>query len=157
MPPNVEQVPRERPDRVRSEAVALVFLGEEEVDPGMAVPGLVLLGVLDAAGDGAIDLDREAHALPVVFEPLIDRRVGVRGVPPARDARFGEDLAKPLAVVWSETAEANLLTDQLDAVRAPCCHAQSVPAGPYFASLDACGPGAPGCGARTLNRRLRTA
>ncbi len=59
MPATLEQVARDKGDRLGAEAAALVARVEEEVDAGMAVVGLLLLGDLDASDDPALDLDHE--------------------------------------------------------------------------------------------------
>ena len=84
----LEQVPRKRADRVGAEAAVLECRGEEDVDAGVAVLRLVLLPVLDAARDLALDLDHERRRVV---------ELGLRS-PPARDLGLAEDLEQPRLV-----------------------------------------------------------
>ena len=92
----LEQVPRERADSVRAEAAVLERRGEEDVDAGVAVLRVVLLPVLDATRDLALDLDHERRRVV---------ELGVRS-PPARDLGLAEDLEQPRLVRRRDRPEA---------------------------------------------------
>jgi hypothetical protein len=96
----LDQVPRERPYRVGSEALSLMAVREEEVDPGVAEVRLVLLHELDEPHDLdlALGLDRERFLVAAAAcQPAQVHFIG--GAPPTSDARLGLDLGHPLDVV----------------------------------------------------------
>jgi hypothetical protein len=65
----------------------------------VAVVGVELLGVLDPAGDLAVDLDDEQHRLVVAEQLPLDLAPLLRLAPPARDARLGEDREQRFDVI----------------------------------------------------------
>ena len=107
----VDEVARERAHGVGSEAAAVGLLGQEQVDPGLAVLRVVHLLVLDEADELAVVLDRESHRLvAAVCLPL--EVVAVGRAPPARDSRLGLDLGHALDVVRPQRPEDDELTAQ---------------------------------------------
>src|SRR6266536_1670428 len=60
----VEQEPGEQPDSLAARALALETAAEVDVDPGMPVHRVVLLVVLYAPGDLAVDLHHQKHRRP---------------------------------------------------------------------------------------------
>ena len=88
----VDEVRRERSDRVGAEAATLRGGREEEVDAGVAEVGFGLLDRLDVADDGAVDDDDEALLVRVasVGEVRLDARE-IERPPPAGDRRLRED------------------------------------------------------------------
>ena len=105
--PDIDQVSGQGPDGVRPEASTVVSPVQEQVDAGVAVSRIVLLDVLDAADDPAIELDREAHA-GIVGEPLVDGRIRVRRIPPPGDLGLGEDVTQDFAIRGTQRPKANL-------------------------------------------------
>jgi len=89
----LDQVPRQRLHRVGAQAPAVVVGAEEDVQLGVAVVGLVLLGHLDHPGHPVIDEDREAldRGLVGQREVLLQRppAVGHLGPEPDRSQRLG--------------------------------------------------------------------
>src|SRR6186997_3581018 len=59
---DVDEVARQRPKGVDTDALPLMRAVEEDVQPGMPVVGLLLLVELDRAHDEPVELDREAFS-----------------------------------------------------------------------------------------------
>ena len=94
VPARFEEMARQGSNGVAAESLALVSRVEEQVDAGVAIVGVVLLGVLNAPDQDAIEFDREDCAI-VGVEPVIDRVIWSARTPPARDFGLGQDLAEP--------------------------------------------------------------
>jgi hypothetical protein len=105
MAADVDEVPSERPDRIGPQAATDVRCVQEEVDPGMAIAGLMLLGVLDAPDQPALQLDGKTDTVVIFAQARVGGGRGIRGVPPSRDLGLGEDVAQPIAVVGVQRPE----------------------------------------------------
>jgi hypothetical protein len=93
----VDEVPH-HPDRLGTEAPAVIGGIEEQVDTRVAVLRVKLLVELDHPGDRAADLDHEACRLRVVAQ----RKVLPRLVPPARHLLLRQDAAQLGGVALSQ-------------------------------------------------------
>jgi hypothetical protein len=76
----VDQLAHDAPQRLGADAATVERGIDEQVDRGVAVLRLELLGELDQARDRTVGLDREAGRLG-----LLPWEVRLRGVPPADD------------------------------------------------------------------------
>src|SRR6266581_646755 len=131
----VEQEPGEQPDSLAARALALETAAEVDVDPGMPVHRVVLLVVLDAPGDLAVDLQHQKHRRPAAAQVFLDHRHRIRLAPPPRDRRLGQDRAQALSIIrlaWPEPDAAARQYRAHPGVGLPAVrwHSSSIPAWP---------------------------
>ena len=83
-----DQVADQRPQRITTEAPAVPRRAQEHVDPGVAIVGVRLLGVLDVADHVVPGEDRERRVLRGVVQ-LVDQALRAVLVPSQRSATSG--------------------------------------------------------------------
>src|SRR6185369_5816174 len=87
----IDEVRRERPDRVGTEAPTLGGGCEEEVDTRVSEVRFGLLGGLDVADADAVDEDREALLVRMTAGQVRLDTCEAERAPPACDRWLGED------------------------------------------------------------------
>ena len=98
----VDQVADHCSDSVRSEAAIVVRRAEEQVDGRMAELLVVLLEVLDHAGDFAVDVDREDDRAVVLAARLLEHMLAREAAPPPGDLGVSAELDDPVHVRFLE-------------------------------------------------------
>jgi hypothetical protein len=108
--PVIDQDPDHPADRLGPDPPAVEVRIEEDVDPGVPVPGLGLLGELDHPGHGPVDQDRQAGRPGVVGQR--ESRFG--GPPPPGDPGGGVDAHELGRVLRADRPEDQLTAEHRD-------------------------------------------
>lgn len=115
MAATIDELDRERPDRVRAESPTLRVGAQEEVDAGMAEVGLELLDRLDVADDPAVVLDDEGQVGGLTVDEVIEDAFEVKVAPPAGDLRLGQDRRQGGRILGRGRSQSDLASAQLHA------------------------------------------
>lgn len=119
MAATVDELDRERPDRVGAESPTLRVGAQEEVDAGMAEFGLELFGRLDIADDLAVVLDDEGEVGGVAVDQVVEDAREIEIAPPAGDVGLGQDRRQGRRILGRRRSQGDLAAAQLHAKTVP--------------------------------------